>query len=977
MALQQNRQVSDDSKAVSKRDSKEGSWSYDAFVSYSHAADGRLAPALQQTLHRFAKPWYQRRAMRVFRDQTNLSVNPHLWGSIEEALSKSHFFLLLASPDAANSKWVTREVEYWLRERSTDTLLIVLTDGDLEWDDIGNRFDPMRSTALPSALLNAFREEPLFIDLRWAREVDDLSLRNAKFRQLVGRIAATLRGIEPDELFGEDVRQMRRTKRIALAGIGLLVILTVLSVVLAAMERQAARKALSSLAANYLQEGRQELLANKPLRSLAYIQSAYKTAPFLPDAQYMLSRAMRALTGQRVLTVNRAGLRNATFAAQGKYALLVGEDDAIEVWDASKEVRLFHSVMNLGEKSFITISDDGRWLVTAGDSSPLRLWRIEDGELLYEIDGQNENIKKAGVDGAASKMVTVSDDYIARLWDLPNKRLVSETDFNVWDAALSHDGKYMVTGSGNGFIGLWRAEDGKQLALIEAAGDTKTDRTLWSNVAFELERRRAVVTGDDGHIVILDLADDPQESRVIPLKSDKSIQLSNSVFSADGRYVAAVSWNGSSHVWDSETGEQVTVVQSHPLSDLSTGWASISPDNRFFMTMAAASREAKVWTVADGDLVKTVDGPPGWLLAAALAPDGSGVITADRDGGLRVWKIGSASEQILLPLLDWEIIDSIAATFSGNGKSIAIGSKSPGKIAVVDAETGELTKSLSMGDMAMGLVTIALNDNGTRLLAASVNTVPRLWDLKSDSEPRDLEKEVSSVRYVFDVQLSADGQVAATATRGEGLTVWRTRDNEPLALFPDVNAHLIALSSDNDYMATSERGALAIRSLKAAVPPVMLQITSDDRTVLAFNKDASRLAAGGSRGTSWVWDTATGDIVLTLEGHTGRVRDLIWTRDGARIVTAGNDGTVRVWSATRGDLLDMIWCGDRNIISVIESLASDSFLTFSKQGWLQRWAQSSAIPTPADIDKLSGCHLPWAVVDGVLIPQATRPAVCL
>ena len=30
---------------------------YDAFVSYSHAADGRLAPAVQTGLQRLARPW--------------------------------------------------------------------------------------------------------------------------------------------------------------------------------------------------------------------------------------------------------------------------------------------------------------------------------------------------------------------------------------------------------------------------------------------------------------------------------------------------------------------------------------------------------------------------------------------------------------------------------------------------------------------------------------------------------------------------------------------------------------------------------------------------------------------------------------------------------------------------------------------------------------------------------------------------------
>jgi hypothetical protein len=32
---------------------------YKAFISYSHAADGKLAPALQTALHNFTKPWYR------------------------------------------------------------------------------------------------------------------------------------------------------------------------------------------------------------------------------------------------------------------------------------------------------------------------------------------------------------------------------------------------------------------------------------------------------------------------------------------------------------------------------------------------------------------------------------------------------------------------------------------------------------------------------------------------------------------------------------------------------------------------------------------------------------------------------------------------------------------------------------------------------------------------------------------------------
>ena len=105
---------------------------YDGFISYSHAADGALAPALQQGLQRLAKPWHSRRALRIFRDETGLSTNRHLWSAIETALDESAWFVLLASPEAARSEWVNKEISHWLATKSVDHLLPVVTDGSWE-----------------------------------------------------------------------------------------------------------------------------------------------------------------------------------------------------------------------------------------------------------------------------------------------------------------------------------------------------------------------------------------------------------------------------------------------------------------------------------------------------------------------------------------------------------------------------------------------------------------------------------------------------------------------------------------------------------------------------------------------------------------------------------------------------------------------------------------------------------------------------
>src|ERR1700716_284657 len=108
---------------------------YDAFVSYSHARDKPIASALQSVVQRLGKPWYRRRALRVFRDDTSLSATAHLWPSIEQALRASRFFVVLASPIAAASKWVNKEVAFWLDRPGVGTLLIGVSDGDLAWDE--------------------------------------------------------------------------------------------------------------------------------------------------------------------------------------------------------------------------------------------------------------------------------------------------------------------------------------------------------------------------------------------------------------------------------------------------------------------------------------------------------------------------------------------------------------------------------------------------------------------------------------------------------------------------------------------------------------------------------------------------------------------------------------------------------------------------------------------------------------------------
>jgi WD40 repeat protein len=60
------------------------------------------------------------------------------------------------------------------------------------------------------------------------------------------------------------------------------------------------------------------------------------------------------------------------------------------------------------------------------------------------------------------------------------------------------------------------------------------------------------------------------------------------------------------------------------------------------------------------------------------------------------------------------------------------------------------------------------------------------------------------------------------------------------------------------------------------------------------------VATGSRDATAKIWDTATGEALLTLTGHTGAVTSVAFSPDGHRLATNSFDGTTRLWELATG-----------------------------------------------------------------------------
>ncbi len=216
---------------------------YDAFISYSWKADGKLSPAIQKGLKHFAKPLFKFQALSIYIDKTDLSSSPHLWSSIRDALEESRYFVLMASPDSVKSKWVQREIQYWMQHHDYRNLIIVLTDGDIVWDEDTQAFDWDKTTAISKFLGAFYEQEPLFVDMREVKQADDYDMENPSFKMKIAQIAATIRRTPIDNLVGSELSTHKKLIALRNTAIAALAILLVLAGAFAHQAQQSSAEA--------------------------------------------------------------------------------------------------------------------------------------------------------------------------------------------------------------------------------------------------------------------------------------------------------------------------------------------------------------------------------------------------------------------------------------------------------------------------------------------------------------------------------------------------------------------------------------------------------------------------------------------------------------------------------------------------------------------------------------------------------------
>jgi WD40 repeat protein len=572
--------------------------------------------------------------------------------------------------------------------------------------------------------------------------------------------------------------------------------------------------------------------------------------------------------------------------------VLTRRAETFGLWDAQTGAEVLRVSQSPHRLSSIKFSPDGKLLAGAARSIAW-VWDAGTGELQNTLTSRGvEPFREASVSSDGRNLLAMGAQAV-QVYDLETENLrfqiTTGKRYEFTYARYSPDGTRLVTANGTRRARLWSAADGTPLSIVGGASS-------------EIER---------------------------------------AWFSTAGRFLLTGSQTLGARVW---------AIDGTPLPNpQSADWVSVfafCPAERILLsTQGDRSGSICVWDLTEGKQVDTLRCPRTEVTAIEWASDGQSVLTASRDGIIRIWSVNPWSCHMELDakagavdqatFLDsgreilagyrasvarrWRLQDSLRMAemsgealrieFSSDSASAAVGFRGERPVSICDASTLEPRASLGQAYGSPNLPTFS--PDGRWIATGSRDGRFHLVEAQSLSIARDWAGPPRS----YQLRFSPDSK--RVLALGEGCKIWEVSGNAAgLALGDELHRVTRAAFARNgaalcvaftEYRNTAARVFQAIRHtaeiIDASTGARLADLGEYRNSISEINCSplGDRIVIVES-GCGVVLNALTGQVVCQL-GKPGEdwVSSAEFSPDGTRVLTTSGRGGLRVWNLITGD----------------------------------------------------------------------------
>jgi WD40 repeat protein len=239
-------------------------------------------------------------------------------------------------------------------------------------------------------------------------------------------------------------------------------------------------------------------------------------------------------------------------------------------------------------------------------------------------------------------------------------------DKEIYSLAVSPDGKWLFSGSGDNTIKIWSLPEGALIKTLKGHSD-----------------------------------------------SVRSLAVSS-----DGKQLFSGSWDGAIKIWSLPEGSLIKTLKGHSDSVRSL---AVSPDGKRLFS-ASDDRTVKIWSLPEGTLIKTLERHNSWVTSLAVSPDGKQLFSASYDKTIKIWSLPGGTEEKTLTDSGFGNIRSLAVTPSGNR---LLSGDSNGVIGLITLPDEIVARKMNAG---LSVAALSVSPDGEWLAAGGDGRI-QLWSL--------------------------------------------------------------------------------------------------------------------------------------------------------------------------------------------------------------------------------------------------------
>lgn len=408
-----------------------------------------------------------------------------------------------------------------------------------------------------------------------------------------------------------------------------------------------------------------------------------------------------------------------------------------------------------GRFGLLQFNQDGSRLATSGTARDLKIYDTANGQVVATLGGDRNGFNAFSFNPDGKTAIAQDLDYSElRIFDLETGKLLKEID-----GSGSHSaGKKVTENVLKGLDGLEMSAapvtpDWATVLIQKNEGEYETVSVATNTVEHKFEHSKKSSAVKD----FFKMAFVPFASILVP----------NANFSPDGKYIVVANGNNFPTLWNAATGNLIGRLEPQ---DDRVYQAAFSPDSRLVAT-SNIDGVTKIWETETGKMLASVGTKKDKMSFTAWSGDSKKFTASSLEPGFF-----SASFRKSMPifeartgklLFNLENSETATAFFSPDGALIATANRGDKTIMaqIWNAETGALLANLRREKDEDRTLTLVWSPDGKYLVVPTSQNV-KIWNAKG-------ELIQSLENAVFPARFSSDGKFLATGGKNDVGYVWQ------------------------------------------------------------------------------------------------------------------------------------------------------------------------------------------------------------